>query len=252
MEQDIKTANVITQYPVEKVSEIYNATVEWINPNMTEASNATSEASKLNDLSHQGTVPSPKTNSPTSNSSTISESRHLSMREDSENNSESQAHFSLEESKPREKYDGRYGRAQRKYTKLLGQKRNELGRHVEYDELPDLTTDDEFKSVVGMTKKEYADLMQERDKVANEMRHEYQKTGQKFKQAQVDRYNPIKIIERIINGGDLRGAEKSAYKSLFTAGNMDEVMYNAIYVGLQASYCLTQVRDKLHLPMLNF
>lgn len=57
---------------------------------MTEASNATSEASKLNDLSHQDTVPSPKTNSPTSNSSTISDSRHLSMREDSENSTQSQ------------------------------------------------------------------------------------------------------------------------------------------------------------------
>ena len=140
--------------------------------------------------------------------------------------------FSLADDEGKEKYDGRFGKAQRKYTKLLGEKRRELGQHVEYDDLPDIATDDEFKSVVGMTKKEYADLMQERDKVANEMRHEYQKTGQKFKQAQVDRYNPIKIIERIMNGGDLLGAEKSAYKSLFTAGNMDEVMYNAIYVGL--------------------
>lgn len=140
--------------------------------------------------------------------------------------------FSLEDSKPREKYDGRFGKAERKYKKLLGQKSKELERHIEYDDLPDIATDDEFKSVVGMTKKEYADLMHDRDRVANEMRHEYQKTGQKFKQAQVDRYNPIKIIERIMNGGDLLGAEKSAYKSLFTAGNMDAVMYNAIYVGL--------------------
>ncbi len=140
--------------------------------------------------------------------------------------------FSLEDSKPLEKYDGRFGKAQRKYKKLLGQKSKELERHIEYDDLPDIATDDEFKSVVGMTKKEYADLMQERDRVANEMRHVYQKLGQKFKQAEIDRYNPIKIIERIMNGGDLLGAEKSAYKSLFTAGNMDAVMYNAIYVGL--------------------
>ena len=145
---------------------------------------------------------------------------------------ESDMRFSLEDSKPREKYDGRFGKAQRKYKKLLGQKSKELERHIEYDDLPDIATDDEFKSVVGMAKKEYAELMQERDRVANEMRHEYQKLGQKFKQSQVDRYNPIKIIERIMNGGDLLGAEKSAYKSLFTAGNMDAVMYNAIYVGL--------------------
>ena len=75
---------------------------------MTKASNATSEASKLNDLSHQGTVPSPKTNSPTSNSSTISDSRHLSMSESSENSPESQAHFSLAD---KEKYDGRFDNA---------------------------------------------------------------------------------------------------------------------------------------------
>ena len=93
--QDIKSANVITQYPIEKIGEAYDSTVEWINPKMTEASNETSEASKLNDLSHQGTVPSPKINSPTSNSSTISDSRHLSMSKASENNFESQQNFSL-------------------------------------------------------------------------------------------------------------------------------------------------------------
>ena len=82
---------MITQYPIEKIGEAYDSTVEWINPKMTEASNETSEASHINDLSHQGTVPSPKTNSPTSNSSTISDSRHLSMREDSENSTHSQA-----------------------------------------------------------------------------------------------------------------------------------------------------------------
>ena len=75
---------------------------------MTEASNTTSEASHIKDLSHQGTVPSPKTNSPTSNSSTISDSRHLSMSESSENSPESQAHFSLAD---KEKYDGRFDNA---------------------------------------------------------------------------------------------------------------------------------------------
>lgn len=101
--QDIKSANVITQYPVEKIGEVYDATVEWINPNMTKASNAKSEASHIKDLSHKGTVPSPKTNSPTSNSSTISDSRHLSMSESSENSPESQAHFSLGEEELSEK-----------------------------------------------------------------------------------------------------------------------------------------------------
>ncbi len=57
---------------------------------MTKASNAKSEASHIKDLSHKGTVPSPKTNSPNLKGSTISDSRHLSMSESSENDSESQ------------------------------------------------------------------------------------------------------------------------------------------------------------------
>ena len=95
--QDIKSANVITQYPIEKIGAVYDSTVEWVNPNMTEASNEMSEASHINDLSHKGTVPSPKTNSPNLKGSTISDSRHLSMSKASENNFESQQNFSLNE-----------------------------------------------------------------------------------------------------------------------------------------------------------
>ena len=80
---------------------------------MTEASNAKSEASHIKDLSHKGTVPSPKTNSPTSNSSTISDSRHLSMTKSSENDSESQIHISL-------KYEDKL--SEKEKTKLYKQK----------------------------------------------------------------------------------------------------------------------------------
>ena len=89
--QDIKSANVITQYPVEKIGEIYNATVDWVNPKMTEASAETTEASHIKDLSHQGTVPLPEANGPTSKDSAIPDSRRLSMPEESETSRESQA-----------------------------------------------------------------------------------------------------------------------------------------------------------------
>ena len=139
--------------------------------------------------------------------------------------------YSLDE-KTDEKYDGRYGRASRKYQKLRAKKQKELGRAIEYDQLPDLTTDAEFESEVGMSKQEFAELMRERDRFASEISHYYQSSEQKAKQALVDRFNPIKIVERFMNGGDLMGAEKSAYKALFAAGNMEQVMYNALYVGL--------------------
>lgn len=89
--QDIKSANVITQYPVERIGEIYNAKVDWVNPKMTEAPISKTEASHINDLSHQGTVPLPKANGSTSKGSTISDSRRLSMPEESETSRESQA-----------------------------------------------------------------------------------------------------------------------------------------------------------------
>ena len=82
--QDIKSANVITQYPVEKIGEIYSATVDWVNPKMTEASAETTEASHIKDLSHQGTVPLPEANGPTSKDSAIPDSRQLSMNAESE------------------------------------------------------------------------------------------------------------------------------------------------------------------------
>ena len=82
--QDIKEGGVITQYPVEKIGEIYNATVDWVNPKMTEASAETTEASQLKDLSHQGTVPLPEANGPTSKDSAIPDSRQLSMNAESE------------------------------------------------------------------------------------------------------------------------------------------------------------------------
>ena len=89
--QDIKSANVITQYPVERIGEIYNAKVDWVNPKMTEAPISKTEASHINDLSHQGTVPLPKANGSTSKGSMISDSRRLSMLEESETSRESQA-----------------------------------------------------------------------------------------------------------------------------------------------------------------
>ena len=89
--QDIKSANVITQYPVERIGEIYNAKVDWVNPKMTEAPISKTEASHIKDLSHQGTVPLPKANGSTSKGSTISDSRRLSMPEESETSRESQA-----------------------------------------------------------------------------------------------------------------------------------------------------------------
>lgn len=82
--QDIKSANVITQYPVEKIGEIYSATVDWVNPKMTKASAETTKASHINDLSHQGTVPLPEANGPTSKDSAIPDSRQLSMNAESE------------------------------------------------------------------------------------------------------------------------------------------------------------------------
>mgnify|MGYP005941924823 CR=1 FL=1 len=82
--QDIKEGGVITQYPVEKIGEIYNATVDWVNPKMTKASAETTEASQLKDLSHQGTVPLPEANGPTSKDSAIPDSRQLSMNAESE------------------------------------------------------------------------------------------------------------------------------------------------------------------------
>ena len=82
--QDIKSANVITQYPVEKIGEIYNATVDWVNPKMTKTSAETTEAFHINDLSHQGTVPLPEANGPTSKDSAIPDSRQLSMNAESE------------------------------------------------------------------------------------------------------------------------------------------------------------------------
>ena len=82
--QDIKSANVITQYPVEKIGEIYNATVDWVNPKMTKTSAETTEAFHIKDLSHQGTVPLPEANGPTSKDSAIPDSRQLSMNAESE------------------------------------------------------------------------------------------------------------------------------------------------------------------------
>lgn len=135
-------------------------------------------------------------------------------------------------SEDRQPYDGRFGDANRKYTRLLGQKRRELGREIPYEELPNVATDEEFEKAVGMSKQAFGDLMKERDKMGADMAYEYQKTDQRTKQATVDRFNPIKVVEMFINGGEAFGAEKSAYKSLLAAGNMDAVMYNAIYVGL--------------------
>ena len=149
----------------------------------------------------------------------------------SEINDERQGKYSLKEKTP-EKYDGRFGDANRKYTRLLGQKRRELGREIPYEELPNVATDEEFEKAVGMSKQAFGDLMKERDKMGADMAYEYQKTDQRAKQATVDRFNPIKVVEMFINGGEAFGAEKSAYKSLLAAGNMDAVMYNAIYVGL--------------------
>lgn len=135
-------------------------------------------------------------------------------------------------SEDRQPYDGRFGDANRKYTRLLGQKKRELGREISYEELPNVATDEEFEKAVGMSKQAFGDLMKERDKMGADMAYEYQKTDQRAKQATVDRFNPIKVVEMFINGGEAFGAEKSAYKSLLAAGNMDAVMYNAIYVGL--------------------
>lgn len=135
-------------------------------------------------------------------------------------------------SEDRQPYDGRFGDANRKYTRLLGQKRRELGREIPYEELPNVATDEEFEKAVGMSKQAFGDLMKERDKMGADMAYEYQKTAQRAKQATVDRFNSIKVVEMFINGGEAFGAEKSAYKSLLAAGNMDAVMYNAIYVGL--------------------
>lgn len=149
----------------------------------------------------------------------------------SEINDERQGKYSLKEKTP-EKYDGRFGDANRKYTRLLGQKKRELGREISYEELPNVATDEEFEKAVGMSKQAFGDLMKERDKMGADMAYEYQKTDQRAKQATVDRFNPIKVVEMFINGGEAFGAEKSAYKSLLAAGNMDAVMYNAIYVGL--------------------
>ena len=139
--------------------------------------------------------------------------------------------YSIKEEKP-ETYDGRFGNANRKYTRLLGRKKRELGRNISYDELPNVAADEEFEKEVGMSKDAFASLMKERDKMGADMAHEYQKTAQRTKQATVDRFNPIKIVEMFLNGGEAFGAEKSAYKSLLAAGNMNAVMYNAIYVGL--------------------
>lgn len=107
-----------------------------------------------------------------------------------------------------------------------------MGRNISYDDLPNIVTDEEFEREVGMSKDSFASLMKERDKMGANMAHEYQKTAQKIKQSTVDRFNPIKIVEMFLNAGEPFSAEKSAYKSLLAAGNMDAVMYNAIYVGL--------------------
>lgn len=139
--------------------------------------------------------------------------------------------YSIKEEKPNI-YDGRFGNANRKYTRLLAQKKRELGRNISYDDLPNIVTDEEFEREVGMSKDSFASLMKERDKMGANMAHEYQKTAQKIKQSTVDRFNPIKIVEMFLNAGEPFSAEKSAYKSLLAAGNMDAVMYNAIYVGL--------------------
>ncbi len=149
----------------------------------------------------------------------------------SEINGERQGKYSLKEKTP-EKYDGRFGDANRKYTRLLGQKKRELGREISYEELPNVATDEEFEKAVGTSKQAFWDLMKERDKMGADMAYEYQKSAQRAKQSTVDRFNPIKVVEMFINGGEAFGAEKSAYKSLLAAGNMDAVMYNAIYVGL--------------------
>lgn len=139
--------------------------------------------------------------------------------------------YSIKEEKPNI-YDGRFGNANRKYTRLLAQKKRELGRNISYDDLPNIVTDEEFEREVGMSKDSFASLMKERDKMGANMAHEYQKTAQKIKQSTVDRFNPIKIVEMFLNAGEPFSAEKSAYKLLLAAGNMDAVMYNAIYVGL--------------------
>ncbi len=139
--------------------------------------------------------------------------------------------YSIKEEKPNI-YDGRFGNANRKYTRLLAQKKRELGRNISYADLPNIVTDEEFEREVGMSKDSFASLMKERDKMGANMAHEYQKTAQKIKQSTVDRFNPIKIVEMFLNAGEPFSAEKSAYKSLLAAGNMDAVMYNAIYVGL--------------------
>lgn len=139
--------------------------------------------------------------------------------------------YSIKEEKPNI-YDGRFGNANRKYTRLLAQKKRELGRNISYDDLPNIVTDEEFEREVGMPKDSFASLMKECDKMGANMAHEYQKTAQKIKQSTVDRFNPIKIVEMFLNAGEPFSAEKSAYKSLLVAGNMDAVMYNAIYVGL--------------------
>lgn len=128
----------------------------------------------------------------------------------SEINDERQGKYSLKEKTP-EKYDGRFGDANRKYTRLLGQKKRELGREISYEELPNVATDEEFEKAVGMSKQAFGDLMKERDKMGADMAYEYQKTDQRAKQATVDRFNPIKVVEMFINGGEAFGAEKSAY-----------------------------------------
>ena len=55
-----------------------------VNPKMTKASAETTEAFHINDLSHQGTVPLPEANGPTSKDSAIPDSRQLSMNAESE------------------------------------------------------------------------------------------------------------------------------------------------------------------------
>ena len=55
-----------------------------VNPKMTKASAETTEASHIKDLSHQGTVPLPEANGPTSKDSAIPDSRQLSMNAESE------------------------------------------------------------------------------------------------------------------------------------------------------------------------
>ena len=106
--------------------------------------------------------------------------------------------------------ESRLGNANRKYTRLLAQKKRELGRNISYDDLPNIVTDEEFEREVGMSKDSFASLMKERDKMGADMAHEYQKTAQKIKQSIVDRFNPIKIVEMFLNAGEPFSAEKSA------------------------------------------